>query len=194
MSYVQPSMKEALKDHVLEELPGTDILKAFYLKVPGEGRMMSTLFVFTPEGIVVMGDFCPGGPRNQGSISVYNYGLGWFATELSEHYMCGKFLGEVWQAKVALEWMRDNRDDLMAEGLKAEDLMPIEAALDGGEMSEQDFRDDLEAAGYECDDGAPGYAYDPEDASRLCALQQRFAELYQKSVKTETPPAEKAKA
>lgn len=194
MSYVQASMRETLKDHILEELPGSETLKAFYLKAPGEGRMMSTLFVFTPEGIVVMGDFCPGGPRNQGCISVYNYGLRWFATELSEHYMCGKFLGEVWQPQVALEWMRDNREDLMAEGLKAEDLMPIEAALDGGEMSEQDFRDDLEAAGYECDDGIPGYDYDLEEAGRLCALQQRFAELYQKTVKTEPPPAEKAKA
>jgi len=186
-------MKEALKDHILEELPGSDQLKAFYLKKPGEGRMLSTLFVFTPEGIVVMGDLCPGGPRNQGSISVYNYGLAWFSTELSEHYMCGKFLGEVWQSEVALGWVRDNRKELVAEGISQDDLIQLEASLEGGEMSEQDFRQDLEAAGYECDDGVPGYDYDLDEAGWLCALQQRFSELCLKK-QQQAAPIEKAKA
>jgi hypothetical protein len=186
MSYVKPSMAEALKDHVLEEvLQETAGFRAFYLKMPGKTRMMSTLFVFTPEGIVIMGDLCPGGPRNQGCISTFNYGLGWFATELSEHYMCSKFLGEVWQPEVALEWLRANEKDLLSEGFKAEDLIQLDSSLAGGEMDEASFRHDLEDAGYEMDDELPGYDYDLDTAGWLCALQQRFSELYIKSQKVE---------
>jgi hypothetical protein len=196
MSYVKPSMKDALKNHVLEEaLPQTEEFRAFYMKEPGQGRMMSTLFIFTPEGIVIMGDLCPGGPNNQGSISDYNYGLAWFSGRLSEHYLCSKFLRQEWQAEAALEWIGEHikdighddgpgfDDDNTADSkkkhkAKVEEFREIERDLLGGEMGESHFRDDLERAGYSVDDELPGYDYPRKTAGWLCALQQRFSELF----------------
>src|SRR6185295_12797554 len=113
MSFVTPQIKEALKDHVLEEpLPFGHGFLAYYMRDPDQGRMMSTLFVFTPEGIVIMGDLCPEGPGNGGSISSYGYGIGWFSKKLSEYYLCEKFLHRVWQADVAARWVREHIDEM----------------------------------------------------------------------------------
>lgn len=41
------------------------------------------------------------------------------------------------------------------------------------------FADDLqEIDRYSCDDGVPGYGYPPSEAGWLCAIQQRFREVY----------------
>lgn len=190
MSFVTASMRDALKNHVLEEvLPQTGEFRAFYLKEPGEGRMMSTLFVFTPEGVVIMGDLCPGGPKNQGSISDYGYGLGWFARKQSEYYLCEKFLSREWQIEVAERWCREHieelkkdaagRDDLKAELLKEmpewEELL---SRLQGGEMGRDHFHEALQDLGYDVED--EGFEYHLNTAGWLCALQQKFVECYAK--------------
>lgn len=181
MSYVTPAIKDALKNHVLEEvLPFGHGFLAYYMKEPGQGRMMSTLFIFGPEGIVIMGDLCPGGPKNQGSISDFNYGIGWFSGNLSENYLCSKFLTEEWQAEAALEWIGEHVKEIESgeEAGNVEAFLQIERDLRGGEMDESHFRDDLECAGYVCDDELPGYDYHRSTAGWLCALQQRFSELF----------------
>lgn len=189
MSYVTASMKDELKNHVLEEaLPETGEFQAFYMKEPGQGRMMSTLFVFTPEGIVIMGDLCPGGPKNQGSISTFGYGLGWFAGRLSEGYLCEKFLSRVWQVKVAEEWCREHIEELKkdadADSLKKlpewEELL---SRLQGEEIGNESFHETLRDLDYEVED--EGCDYPLNTAGWLCALQQRFSELFiaQKKVK-----------
>jgi hypothetical protein len=185
MSYVTPIMKDALKNHVLDEVLTHEAFRAFYMKEPGQGRMMSTLFIETPEGIVIMGDLCPGGPKNQGSISDFGYGFGWFGGKLSEGYLCSKFLTEEWQAEAAFEWVVDHIKDIEKgdEEGKVEYFREIERDLLGGEVDESQFRNALERAGYVCDDGTPGYDYHRSTAGWLCALQQRFSELV--SVKVE---------
>jgi hypothetical protein len=182
MSFVTPAMKEALKGHVLEEaLPFGHGFLAYYMRDPNQGRMMSTLFVFTPEGIVIMGDLCPGGPGNRGSISNYNYGIGWFSRHQSEYYLCEKFLSKEWQSVVAARFVREhiwqlklNKD---AEELKQmgewEDLLN---RLECSEMGADHFHDALQDLGYEHED--EGYEYHLQTAGWLCALQQRFVDLY----------------
>jgi hypothetical protein len=181
MSYVKPGMKDALKNHVLEEvLPQTGEFRAFYLKEPGQGRVMSTLFVFTPEGIVIMGDLCPGGPKNQGSISDYNYGLAWFSSKLSERYLCSKFMTPVWQIEVAEGWVREHIEEIKKEA-DADDLKRLPewedlfGSLEGGEMGADHFHETLHALDYEPED--EGCDYHWNTAGWLCALQQRFSEL-----------------
>jgi len=182
MSFVTPAMKDALKNHVLEEaLPFDKGFLAYYMRDPGQGRMMSTLFVFTPEGIVIMGDLCPGGPGNRGSISNYNYGIGWFSRQQSEYYLCEKFLPKEWQSVVAAQFVREHIGQLKLnndpEELKQmgewEDLLN---RLECGEMGADHFHDALQDLDYEHED--EGYEYHLQTAGWLCALQQRFAELY----------------
>ena len=192
MSYVTANMAEALKSHVLEEISAGEKIRAFYLKRPGEGRMMSTLFLFTPEGIAIMGDLVPDG---HGSISTYGYGVGWFADILGEDYLCSKFLPKVWVREYAVEWLNDEAARLNQEAIRREsddrlereeamslvktyrDLIDNEAAM----ASYETFYSALaEINPYLVDDGAPGIGYDPRAAGWLCALQQRFATAFAK--------------
>jgi len=188
MSFVTPAMKDALKNHVLEEvLPRTGEFQAFYMKEPGRGRMMSTLFVFTPEGIVITGDLCPGGPRSQGSVGDYGYGLEWFAHPQSELYLCSKFLTREWQIEVAERWVRDRVAAMKAEG-SVERLSEWEnllLCLRIGEMGASHFYDVLQDLGFERED--EGYEYPLQTAGWLCALQQRFSELFRAKVQPDIP-------
>lgn len=181
MTCVTASVKESLKNHILEQVLDSEKFKAFYLKDPAQGRQMSTLLTFTPEGIVIMGDFCPGGPRNEGVISSFGYDLGWFASEKSEDYLCGKFLKQEWNCQSALAWLVENKKDILAEPEVSKDVLEdVEAYLSAGDMLEGDFMAEMEEAGYDISDDAPGYDYDPHTAAVLCGLQQKFSELYLK--------------
>lgn len=193
MSFVTPAIKEALKNHVLEEaLPFGHGFLAYYMREPGQGRMMSTLFVFTPEGIVIMGDLCPGGPGNRGSISNYNYGIGWFSKPKSEYYLCEKFLSREWQSVVAADWVKEHIGQITlnndADELKQlgewEDLLH---SLEGREMGADHFHDALQDLGYDHED--EGYEYPLNTAGWLCGLQQRFVELYRALPVAQQPQA-----
>jgi hypothetical protein len=192
MSFVTAEMKRSLENHVLEEaLPFGHGFLAYYMKEPEQGRMMSTLFVFTPEGIVIMGDLCPGGPGNRGSISNYNYGLGWFSRKQSEYYLCEKFLSREWQSVVAARFVREHMGEIKmekdSESLeRLNDWQDLLDQLDGGEMGSDQFHDALQDLDYEHDE--EGYEYHLQTAGWLCALQQRFVELYAKLHPTQ--PAE----
>src|SRR5579885_1302548 len=112
MSYVSQRMMDDLKDHVLEEFSAGEKIRAFYLRHPDRkkyGRLESTLLLFTPEGIVLMGDMCPGGPRNQGSISDRGCTPEWFAalSQDDQSYLCARFLAKEWQSKHAIQWVKE---------------------------------------------------------------------------------------
>jgi len=199
MSYVTANMAEALKSHVLEEIPAGEKIRAFYLKEPGQGRMMSTLFLFTPEGIVLMGDLVPDG---HGSISTYGYGVGWFSNGMSENYLCSKFIPKVWVRECAVEWLKEQIAQL-ERGESDQDLDEAERVARAKSFRElvederaladyNSFHDALsEIDDYLVDDGAPGVDYDPKTAGWLCALQQRFAAAF---AKLPDPAAEAAAA
>jgi hypothetical protein len=80
--------EEQLDRHFLSEICNDGPFKSYYLKRPGSSRMMSTCIIFTPEGIVITGDFCP----NYGVVSVGGYGEGWFSNALSSCYLAEKFM------------------------------------------------------------------------------------------------------
>lgn len=242
-------MKEELKDHTLEQVLDTEKFKAFYMRPPGGGRMMSTLFLFTPEGIVIMGDLCPGHSGGNGVVSALGYGLRWFTEELSGDYLCQKFLQKGWHAELAREWCLDTARDvrrgrmdregcfakeleLAADDREAlhdelvslrKDLKDAIARADAADVNEfgraiastkveledsrthlvglregvaseleriadcldgdwnlERFREEIEEEFPDMDltEHCPGYGYDPSDKMWLCALQEKFAELY----------------
>lgn len=252
MSVVMKHMRETLRDHVLEEIPAGERIKAFYIKEPGT-RMGSSLILFTPEGIAIMGDLTPG----RGAMSVYGYGLSWFASELGEDYLCGKFLEKEWVPEYAADYCRwmakevrkgqyDDDEFLKVRKLANEranlghDLVLLRKDLHGavegedvagmkaegrelcrklGELRSQivearekvaalflELARDVEEWAYgcerfaeeveeiepgACEDGVPGYGYKPSDAGWLCAIQQRFSELYLAQVQNAKKELEK---
>ncbi len=181
MSFVEPHMRESLSRHALMQILDAGKFKSFLMKRPGEGRMMSTLIIFTPEGIVISGDLCPrAGTR--GIVSDAGYGIGWFRGRLSERYLCEKFLREEWQLEVAVPQLRseiEDRIDDEGRGIFEEKLEAIAGMLERETIrSGEDLYDELSSAGYEASDGIPGMDYNLADAGWLCAIQQRFAQLY----------------
>jgi hypothetical protein len=163
-------MKESLKDHVLTLVQEGEVT-AYYLGKKGT-RMMSCLLLFTPEGIAIMGDLTP---QLHGSVSVYGYGIGWFSKHLSEGYLCEKFLRERFVPELAEKELRD------PEGYWREELSPEVSdriADDLCDHGQEWLYEELLDAGVDCSDGIPGFGYDPAEAGWLCAIQQRFSELY----------------
>ena len=184
-SYVTELMRKALENHVLE-LVQDGAVTAYYLKDPAQGRMMSTMILFTPEGIVLLGDLTP---NCNGVISSYGYGVDWFAKPLSEGYLCSKFLAEEYVPGAAQEDLRDPNSHwrevegpfpTVEEKSRLERLDEIAEELD--EHDAEWLCRELEDAGYVIDDGPPGFTYNPHEAGWLCAIQQRFAELYQAEI------------
>lgn len=109
----QEDYDEMFAQHHLEQVLDTETFKAFYLKETGMGRMQSCLILFTPEGINICGDLCPGNdPRNSG-VHAFGYGLNWFAGELSWSYLCEKFLSKEWHKELAIEDCRRRAEDIL---------------------------------------------------------------------------------
>jgi hypothetical protein len=172
MTCVTNSMRLALQDHQLEIVQDGKVT-VYYLKKPGDGRMMSTMLIFSPEGIVLIGDLTP---QMNGSISSYGYGIDWFASRLSEDYLCEKFLHKQWQVALAKETMQSDwwQDDLTPQQKEGVEEIIHWMEDHGWEWLYNELLD----LGIVCDDGVPGYGYVPHEAGWLCAIQQKFVELY----------------
>jgi len=214
-SYVQPHMAESLEDHVLETICFTDSVKVYRMRRPGT-MMMRVQITFTPEGIAIQGDCCP---QLHGVCSALGYGLSWFAKRLSEGYLCEKFLSREWQQEVAVQDIADQlsmaQEDLnKAIETEAEGRVPPETREEV--LAGTDFKDESDAFamwqavqdGFHADTGpeglyeiaspliddfwdyAVGMDYNLADAGWLCAIQQRFSELW----KTQNPAREKTEA
>ncbi len=173
-------LRERWKDHQLElqaESPdGT--LRSYYLKNPSTRRMNSCLIVFTVEGIVIMGDWCPGNTHaNDGVISCCGYGEGWFSGTLSGDYLCSKFLRKHWQPAQGYDALRRR----IVEARRG-DAITREVARDAFDSVFDEERETLSPhRAYEIfskaglDDFDMGHGYDPHAAALLCAIQERFA-------------------
>lgn len=177
MSIIACHMRESLREHVLEQILDTEKFKAFYIKQPGQGRMMSTLILFTPEGIVLQGDLTPS--RN-GNVSCLGYGLSWFSSKLGEDYLCSKFLDRVFVAEHAVSNIRyfilqERREGSLSKDRARElwDSCPRADEVDARAASEF-WTDEMHMDGADC----PFYTYEPGAAGWLCAIQQTFARLF----------------
>ena len=176
---VEPRMVESLKDLILEQVLDTEKFKAFYMKRPGGGRVMSTLIMFTPEGIVIQGDLTPG---FHGNVSCLGYGLGWFRDQLSEDYLAEKFLQRDWYAEVAtadLRWILKQIADEheTAKPGDVEKIQELVSRCEDGDLDVESFREAWEEIHEEWET-LPGCGYNPKEHAWLCAIQQKFAELY----------------
>lgn len=176
---------------VVVEYPGVVI----YRLGPADGSWMeSTRILITrhplPEQIIVTGDLCPG---DNGILSDFGYGLGWFGSRKSECYLCEKFLRREWVpglAKEALcQALHDARDehgdeppeeqakriDAIEDAIMASDDPRGECAPTRSSEAFYEFWVDVFGTSPEDE----GFDYNPRDAGWLCAIQQRFAECYQ---------------
>lgn len=174
MSYVEQHMIDAVRNHSLTEVtPSGSVVRAFSLQ-EGSRRTMSVLLLFTPEGIVLMGDLRL---TRQGVVAAYHQNLSWFCGRMHEDYLCSKFLVKEWQPEVAAT-------DLLRHLAEAYDLAPDqrEALLrvvdDIGVMTQPEFLAAVEglldpevAAGF-------GTDYNIADAGWLVIIQRTFAALY----------------
>jgi len=174
MSYVEPHMKAALDKHSLAEIPCGGECRMFRMSKPNT-RTYLVQILFTPEGIALMGDIRIGG--GNGIVSGHGYGFDWFCGELGEDYLCEKFLPKVWVPEHDAKWCREEAKEEESPEKKKE-LLRLADGLEHGEISEEDIRIAFEGMGY---DAGPDYTYDPVDAGWLCAVQQRFVQLWRES-------------
>jgi hypothetical protein len=199
MTYVSTSQVDSLKDHVLSLHEKTDKITAYYMKVLGQGRMMSTLLLFTVEGIVIMGDLCP---DHNGVISCLGYDLSWFGSYKSEDYLCEKFLRKEFVKELALKSFK--KELLRVRHEQPYQLRPTRKMYSypnswDNYLSKERARELWDWADNDCDeldesevyskwgeisDQSPEdwYGYNPNVASWLCAIQQKFSQLYQEEL------------
>lgn len=170
---------ESVRGRILENVRGEDgkSTDMWYLRYPDQ-RAQSTLIIFSPEGIVITGDLCPG--DNRGVVSDYGYGLSWFVQELNPYYLAGKFLRKKFVFDVADETFRamvkdafDNKEFSVAEEAICEwEEVDPENPIEAVEMCRRHFGEEG------CE--SFGMGYDPKEMKMLVATQRQFAALYAK--------------
>jgi hypothetical protein len=191
-SYVQDYTRKTMSELALTRVCNCDPIVAFQLAKPST-RINSCMIVFTPEGIVIMGDLVP--ESNHGAISMRGYGLAWFASKLGEDYLCSKFLETEYVPETAREYvawlaksMVEDDDESNAERHRVlSEALEADPDAHGDHFGDQGAFVELmtEADYYDAVTDGCGWDYNPRDASVLCAIQQRFSEAYTELVKQE---------
>ena len=162
----------AFQELQLETLCFTENVKCFLMRKPGT-RINSVQITFTPEGIAIQGDHCPG---DNGVCSAFGYGMEWFTRRLDRSYICEKFLRQ----RTITEKVQDDLDDMIREcddghvhGTHHVLSDLISRVSDDGLTSEN-----MAAIEDSClfSDGI-GMAYPIYDSAKLVAIQERFREL-----------------
>lgn len=187
-----PDSSTFTPDHAYEQIADTTLhplqeqgpVKAYYLKKYPDSRMMSTLLIFSPEGITITGDLRP--CRN--GVTIMGYGLEWFTGKLEPRYLAEKCLSgdhyDSERARAEIEQaIRDATKDAWA--YRDEGSLSQAKAVRAGFRALEEFRDWSEGAVYDAfrvalDDGVYGIGrdYDTGDFAWLSAIQRRFAETY----------------
>lgn len=167
---------QQLGNHKLE-LVQEGKITAYYLRDPSQGRIMSTLIVFTPEGIALMGDLTP---ERSGSISCFGYGVDWFAGHKSSGYLCEKFLEKKWIREDAKLELRDRDRWADSYELNEDQISAIASLADDVDDHgvEWLYESLTEIIPHFSGESVPGFGYDGREANWLCAIQRRFSELY----------------
>jgi len=194
-SYVDKDLQAELDKMELVKLEGcSGDFEAYRLQIPGYGRMQSCMILFTPEGIVICGDWCPN--DNQGLCSNYGYGLSWFVKKLGEQYLCEKFLHKEYLPEHAREYVERRIEEInfdIADGERDEEdveekLDDLRSALaaDSGTSTEGEYFGTLErfselmgkTEDWDALTDGVCMGYNPRDAALLCGLQQTFSKLF----------------
>lgn len=190
-----------LKDHYLEPLEIGQYVKSYYLRQRPDSRAMSTLLIFSPEGIIITGDLRPG---NNGGVVAAGYGLDWFSAPLQPRYLAEKFLKEKWVPGAFIKAVKDYINDRFESRTLSIKRHPWRIGhyvadnwtegrallylINHSELIESPHStyDNLPAfrregmgwyCPYDSEFLAPGYDYDPAELGWLAAIQRRFSEL-----------------
>jgi hypothetical protein len=172
---------QRLENHYLEVVERTPNVEMYYLREPNQGRMMSTLIVFTPEGIVVTGDLSPGSGAG-GVTSWPGYGIDWFAGRLDYAYLAEKFLDKQWESQYSADVLRQHiAVDGLYEDWSEEDknaVRELAQRCENGEIGPHQVVEELYNLGDVDVSGMPESTYSEPDMVWLSAIQQTFAKLY----------------
>ena len=203
-SWVEPHMKESLKNHVLTEIENTPRFRHFRMGRPGTGMFVVYLTFMdlrqppsneSDRGkmIVIAGGISLCGHTNAVG-SKYGYGLAWFTQALSEDYLCEKFLKVGWHREVATKDLRQIAEQLLNDEehqgdtrenreKRAEELRELAQRVEDGEADNATIYDEFTDImnGTSPSDYEVGYDYPPIEGGWLCAIQRRFAELFAES-------------
>lgn len=177
-----------LENHYLKVVERTPNVEMYYLREPDQGRMMSTLIMFTPEGIVITGDLSPG-PRSAGVISDLGYGIDWFAGRLDYAYLAEKFLDKQWDSEYSADVLRQHTkaggvyEDWSKENKNA--VRDVAQCCENGEIGPHQLAEELYNLGDKDVDGMPGSTYSESDLVWLSAIQQTFAKLYHQKLENQ---------
>ena len=197
-SYVDDELRARWAEHKLVPMNVTGEVTGYRLKHPDSGRVQGCMILFTPEGIVVCGDWCPN--NNHGVVSNLGYGVEWFGNTLSEGYLCSKFLRTEYSRRAAreavVERLKDLKETLAERGALRDDVRQLwEARIEAYEIAlEEDDGESIDCEHFgteeryyaliqeandwdEVVDGSP-HDYDDRDAGLLCVIQHRFSELW----------------
>lgn len=165
---------DQMKDSKIEVLCAEEKIKAYYLRKYPDRRMMSTLIIFSPEGIVITGDLRP----VRTGCMTYGYNLEWFVGELSPQYLAEKFLEIQWSEeyakdfiKTCIEEMKENEE--LEKAKEVEDLSSAYCFESSHEFYNtfSGVIDDLSGTGMD---------YLEQEVGWLSAIQKKFAEEWHK--------------
>mgnify|MGYP003657040176 CR=1 FL=1 len=183
-------LKKNFDDHTLSEVNTTRTFRM----ARGNRNCMSCDITFSSTGITITGDITP---ERNGTCSVRGYGINWFRGELGSSYLAEKFLKEKFLPEEAADelecdewhWKENINEREISEDAKKNLLVELDNLirdLRGDGMGTERFYDAMCALGFEMYEGIPGYGYDPTEIGWLCAIQQRFAELYNAQQESQT--------
>lgn len=158
------------KDHIVEVVVETEAVQVYVLREAPRRVANAVQICFTPWGIGITGDLCPGG-NDRGVWSQGGYGRAWFTRASSADYLAGKFLAEVWDRERARLELLDQADD---EAQNAEVRAAYKTVAEDDWMDERGLYDALSAAGLDTSDELPGYGYREADVAMLLSLQARL--------------------
>lgn len=185
MTYVKDYMHKELAEHTLELQHGGpgEPVAVYRMGQPRTGIYVVYIASFA-DRLCITGDIMLG-RDDHGLVSTMKYGIGWFSGHLSEGYLCEKFLSHVWQWEIAVEGIEDRIETDEEDGgwkHHADALREFIAKPgwrhDGlGGPDAWEYYDRMREIGCETDE-LPGYGYPRVEAGWLCAIQQRFQELY----------------
>lgn len=177
---LQRQFDETFKDHRLTVELDTDRFKAFMLRPTQGGRLNSCMVIFSPEGIVLLGDHSPSHP---GAVSTPGYGLEWFAGRNDRDYLASKFLTKGWEPDHAAANLKDYAKEYDEHAVE---LLELARKLEEEGLGQFDFYDELKDIDQDLlTDSSPGFAYSYVDSTKLSAIQKRFALLYAELVRNQ---------
>lgn len=185
-TYVQDHMREALSRHelrikLMDDKAGVSV---WSMSRPSTCAY-SAQIIFSPEGIVLQGDI-GFGSHQTGICSHSGYGIEWFSSRKSENYLCEKFLTREFVPEEAAEtiagWLKSPEDYGLEEEFQIRGLREIVSNLmDNDLVDATRLYDELNLLDVDTSEGVPGWGYNRSDAGWLCAVQQRFSELFQET-------------